>query len=77
VHVQRIVEDPSPFTKRYDPGHVDAIPTGPDAGYVLFPNVDLNTEMVDAIEAARVYEANVTVLEVTKSMANTSLRLLA
>ena len=41
------------------------------------PNVDLSTEMVNALFAARVYEANVTVMEVTKSMAASSLRLLA
>ncbi len=33
--------------------------------------------MIDAIEAARAYEANVTVMEVTKTMAAASLRMLA
>jgi flagellar basal body rod protein FlgC len=33
--------------------------------------------MVNAITAARAYEANVTVMEVTKSMMNSTLRLLA
>ena len=41
------------------------------------PNVDISTEMVNAIEAARAYEANVTVVEATKNMSSSSLRLLA
>ena len=36
-----------------------------------------STEMVNAMWASRVYEANVTVMEMTKSMAAASLRLLA
>jgi len=44
---------------------------------VEYPNVDLATEMVDAIEAARAYEANITAMDVTKSMISASLRLLA
>jgi flagellar basal body rod protein FlgC len=42
----QVREDPSPFLKRYLPGHADA-----DAkGYVLFPNVDLAVENVNANE---------------------------
>lgn len=77
VHVQQIAIDPSPFRKKWDPDHVDAIKTGPDKGYVRLSNVVLSTEMIDAIEAARAYEANVTVMEVTKTMAAASLRMLA
>ena len=40
-------------------------------------NVDYGTEMVNALYAARVYEANVTVMEVTKTLAASTLRLLA
>jgi flagellar basal-body rod protein FlgC len=77
VRVQKIRTDPSPFQKRYDPGHPDAIKQGPDAGYVLYPNVDLSIEYVNALEASRAYEANVTMMEVTKAMLNASLRLIA
>ena len=45
--------------------------------YVLMPNVDLSTEMVNAMAAARAYEANVSVMEITKSMIASSLRLIA
>ncbi len=77
VHVQAIVKDPSPFRKAYEPGHPDAVQSGPDQGYVYYPNVDYATEMINAMQAARAYEANVTVMEITKSMAAASLRLLA
>ena len=77
VHVSRIERDSAPFRKEYNPSHPDAIRSGPDKGYVLMPNVDISTEMVNAMTAARAYEANVTVIEITKSMASASLRLLA
>ena len=77
VHVQQIALDPSPFRHKWDPDPGDAVMAGPHKGYVRLPNVQLSTEMIDAIEAARAYEANVTVMEVTKTMAAASLRLLA
>ena len=52
----------------YDPTHPDAIKTGPRAGYVEMPNVDIVTEMVDLIAASRAYEANASVVEGTKTM---------
>ena len=73
VHVQQIKADPTPFQRRYQPGHPDAAPDG----YVSYPNIDMAIEFVNALEASRAYEANVTTMEVTKSMINASLRLLA
>ena len=73
VHVRKIEMDMSPGRKVYDPGHPDA-----DAsGHVLYPNIDLAVEYVDALEASRAYEASVTTMEVTKAMMAASLRLLA
>lgn len=77
VRVDRIVEDPSPFHLRFDPSHPDAVKQGPQAGFVRMPNVDYHTEMVNLLLAQRAYEANVTVIEVTKSMAKSTLRLIA
>ncbi len=77
VRVSEIKLDESPFAKRFEPGHPDAIKSGPDTGYVLYPNVDLAVEYVNALEASRAYEANVTMMEVSKSMLNASLRLIA
>ncbi len=65
VRVARIVEDMSEFRRKYDPGHPDA----DEEGYVLTPNVDIVSEMVDMISATRAYEANVTAVNTTKSMA--------
>ena len=73
VRVQEIKLDQSPFQKRHEPGHPDA-----DAdGYVRYPNIDLAMEYVNALEASRAYEANVTMMEVSKQMLNASLRLIA
>ena len=77
VHVQEVVRDSSPPREVYDPYHPDAVQTGPKKGYVLYPNVDYATEMINALQAARAYEANVTVTDITKSMAAGALRLLA
>jgi flagellar basal-body rod protein FlgC len=52
----------------YDPTHPDAIKTGPRQGYVEFPNVNVVNEMVDMISASRSYEANVAVINGSKSM---------
>ena len=77
VHVAAIVEDKTPFGHRWDPEHPDAIKSGQKKGYVLTSNVDYHTEMVNAMTAARAYEANVTVMEMTKHMSNAALRLIA
>jgi flagellar basal-body rod protein FlgC len=52
----------------YDPTHPDAIKSGPRAGYVEYPNVNIVNEMVDMIAASRSYEANSAVINGTKSM---------
>ncbi len=77
VRVSKIGIDKGPFRREYRPEHPDAIQEGPNKGYVMMPNIDLATEMVNAIEASRAYEANITMMETTKAMLNASLRLLA
>jgi flagellar basal-body rod protein FlgC len=52
----------------YDPTHPDAIKTGSQKGYVEMPNVNIVEEMVDMISASRSYEANVAVINGSKSM---------
>jgi flagellar basal-body rod protein FlgC len=52
----------------YNPGHPDAIKSGPRAGYVEMPNVDIVTEMVDMIAASRAYEANASIVDGSKAM---------
>lgn len=53
----------------YDPNHPDAR----EDGMVLYPDVNTITEMVDMIAASRAYEANITVMNAAKDMANRSL----
>jgi flagellar basal-body rod protein FlgC len=77
VHVSAIEEDPSEFRLKYDPGHPDRILAGPLKNYVQLPNVSITMEYIDAIEAARAYEANVAMMEVGKSMLQQSIRLFA
>jgi flagellar basal-body rod protein FlgC len=52
----------------YDPTHPDAIKSGPRAGYVEYPNVNIVDEMVDMIDASRAYEANSAIINGTKAM---------
>ena len=52
----------------WDPEHPDAIKSGPRAGYVEMPNVNVVTEMVDLISASRSYEANIAVVNGAKTM---------
>ena len=72
VHVESIVEDPSSLRVVHDPGHPDA----DENGNVLFPNVDMQREVVDALLAQRAYEANIVAYEVSKNMMSYALRLL-
>ena len=53
----------------YDPNHPDAR----EDGMVLYPDVNTITEMVDMIAASRAYEANITVMNAAKDMANRAL----
>lgn len=71
VVVSQIVEDASAFEYKYDPDHPDAN----EQGYVAMPNVDEVAEIIDLMSATRSYEANVTVLNATKSMAMKALEI--
>ena len=77
VRVDEIREDPSSFRRQWAPQHPDRIRSGPWAGYIQLPNVNITMEYVDAMEAARAYEANVAMLNLTKDMARQAIRLFA
>ena len=53
----------------YDPDHPDAN----EQGYVAYPNINITEEMTNMIQATRAYEANVSAMSATKSMATTAL----
>ena len=71
VIVSQIAEDNSAFKLEYDPDHVDAN----EEGYVRMPNVDEVVEIIDMMAATRAYEANVTALNATKSIAMKALEI--
>ncbi len=68
VRVVEIQKDDSEGRLIYDPTHPDAIKSGPNAGYVEYPNVNTVNEMVDLISASRSYEANSSVIQGSKDM---------
>jgi flagellar basal-body rod protein FlgC len=68
VRVSGIDKDRSEPRLVYDPTHPDALKTGPQAGYVQMPNVNIVTEMVDMIAASRAYEANSAMANGSKAM---------
>jgi flagellar basal-body rod protein FlgC len=61
---------------RWQPSHPYAIKDGPKRGYVAYPRVNMTAEMVDAMVATRAYEANIGAMELSKNMAQQSLRIL-
>ena len=69
VTVAGVMDDMTDFKAVYNPSHPDA----DENGYVMMPNVDTTTEMVEMIEASRSYEANVTAFNAIKLMATKAL----
>ena len=72
VKAGRPVPVGSNFGKRYEPGH----PAADAQGYVLTPNVNPLTELMDMREAQRSYEANLNVIDAAKSMLSRAIDLL-
>ncbi|MBA4028468.1 MAG: flagellar basal body rod protein FlgC [Planctomyces sp.] len=62
---------------RYAPDHPLAYRSGPRAGYLATTNVNSTVEQINAVEAARAYEANIAAAEATKQIITASLRLIA
>lgn len=55
----------------YDPSHPDA----DENGYVMYPNVNIITEMTNLIDASRSYEANATAFNASKQIAQQGLQM--
>ena len=65
VSFSGVVEDPTLGEKIYKPGHPDA-----DAdGYIRASNVNAMVDIADALMAQRAYEANLALVNISKSMA--------
>jgi flagellar basal-body rod protein FlgC len=72
VGINQVTVDPSEFERRYDPAH----PSADDEGYVLYPNVNTLVEVMDMREAQRAYEANMNVIQQSKTMMMSTIDLL-
>lgn len=73
VHVVTIDQDTTALRPKYDPSHPHA-----DAdGNVMVPDINSVTEQVDAMAAARAYEANIAAAEAIKAMATQAIGMLA
>lgn len=64
VKIAGIQKDNSAFLRKYDPSH----PAADKDGYVQMPNVQPIMESMDMREAQRAYEANLNVIESSRSM---------
>ncbi len=64
VSSSKPVDDMSDFRLQYDPGN----PAADKQGYVKLPNVNSLVEIMDMQEAQRSYEADLTVMDTSKTM---------
>lgn len=64
VKVDRIVQDPAPVRKTWDPGN----PLADKEGYVFHSNVNEMSEMVDMMAASRSYQNNVEVVNTARQL---------
>ena len=72
VEVSRVRLDRSPLERIYDPAH----PLADADGYYDGTNVNLLTEIADAREAQRSYEANLKIFDQARQMSSSLLDLL-
>ncbi len=79
VRVEAVSPSRSPYRWVHDPDHPDAVrdPSSKMDGYVLMPRINVVEEMVDMMLASRAYEANLSAMEVTRSMSSAALRIIA
>jgi flagellar basal-body rod protein FlgC len=72
VQSGRPVADMSDFRTQYDPGN----PAADTKGYVKLPNVNELVEIMDMREAQQSYDADLTVMQASKSMLSNTIDLL-
>ena len=71
VNMTGVVEDPTLGEKIYRPGHPDA----DENGYIRNSNVNPMVDIADALIAQRAYEANIALVNITKSMAQRAIEI--
>jgi flagellar basal-body rod protein FlgC len=72
VTVAGVVDDPTPPIKRYEPGNPDA----DKDGYVEYPAIHPEMEMVDLMNAVRTYQLNASAIGAAKQMISESIDIL-
>ena len=72
VEVKKVARDQTEFGLRYQPGH----PAADATGYVKTSNVNTLVEMTDMREAQRSYQANLKVMQASRSMLQRTIDLL-
>ena len=72
VQVSRVGAAKGDFPTRHDPSH----PAANADGYVKTPNVNSTIEVMDMREAQRSFSANLSVIEVSRSMLNRTIEAL-
>jgi flagellar basal-body rod protein FlgC len=73
VKYQVSIDTSTPPRRVYQPGNPDADKNG----YVSYPNIDVMTEFVNAMEASRAYQADLAAIDMAKQFANLSLKIIA
>lgn len=71
VTVNQISEAPEDLRKVYEPSNANA----DESGYVEYPNISIETEMVDLVTAETAYKANIKAIQVFKTMFNSALEI--
>jgi len=66
------IDDMTDFRQQYDPGN----PAADKAGYIKLPNVNSLVEIMDMRDAQRSYEADLTVMDASKTMLSRTVDLL-
>lgn len=72
VRLTQVVDDPTPALMRYDPGNPDAN----KSGYVAYPAINPEMEMVDMMNAVRSYQLNASAVDAAKQMIEESIDIL-
>jgi flagellar basal-body rod protein FlgC len=70
--VYAVLEDQRPQRMEYQPNS----PLADAQGYVALPNVNVVEEMTDMMSASRLYQANVTALQESRSMGSEARKIL-
>lgn len=72
VRLAQVVDDPTPPVMRYEPGNPDADMNG----FVAYPAINPEMEMVDLMNAVRSYQLNASAVSAAKQMIQESIGIL-